>query len=129
MAATAAGLLLCAHCVVPVGGPAQRVGYLDVYVRDALNCLLVILCRFPAEFVRYTAEETWFRRQKSTVPGVSRREKRAPGYSLLASSRVLKPQIPASLKVLLVPVTIIDKESLYSLGPAFFLKGVHLYCR
>ena len=51
MAATAAGLLLCAHGAVPVGGPAQRVGNLDVCEIDAVNCFLVNLCRFSAEFV------------------------------------------------------------------------------
>ena len=33
-----------------------------------------------------------------------------------------------SIKVLLVPVTSIDKESLYSRVPEFFRKGIHLYC-
>ena len=53
--------------------------------------------------------------------------KRLLGYSLLASLRVLEPQIPASLKVLLVPVTSIDRESLFSRVPGLFLKGVQLY--
>ena len=72
MAATAAGLLLCAHGAIPVGGPAQRVGYLDVCER-CLELLfpfsfLVIICRFPAEFVRCTAQG-WFRGTRSYPPG------------------------------------------------------------
>ena len=60
-------------------------------------------------------------------PGIPGVRKRVPGYSLLASSRVPEPQIPASLKVLRVPVTIIEEESLYSREPRFFLNGVQLY--
>ncbi|CAM9774305.1 unnamed protein product [Laminaria digitata] len=67
--------------------------------------------------------------EKLPSPGFPGEQQRVPGYSLLASSRVLAPQILARIKVLLALVTSIDKESLYSRVPAFFLNGVHLYCR
>ena len=53
-------------------------------------------------------------------------KERVPWYSLLASSRVLGSPILASIKVLLVPVIKIDKESLYSRPPGILLKGVQL---
>ena len=49
-------------------------------------------------------------------------KKRVPGYSLLASLRVLEPQLPASLKVLLVPVTSIDEESFVLASTRVFSK-------
>ena len=64
---------------------------------------------------------------KVTIPGFPGVKQRVPGYSLLASSRVLKSLILASLKILLVPVTSIDKDSLYSRVPGLFFKGAHLY--
>ena len=57
--------------------------------------------------------------EKSPSPGFPRVKQRVPGYSLLASSQVPGPQILASWKVLLVPVTSIDNDSLYSRVPGF----------
>ena len=50
--------------------------------------------------------------EKLLSPGFPGVKQRAPGYSLLASSRLLGPRLPASTKALLSPVTRIDKESL-----------------
>ena len=50
--------------------------------------------------------------EKLLSPGFPGVKQRVPGYSLLASSRLLGPRLPASTKALLSPVTRIDKESL-----------------
>ena len=62
-------------------------------------------------------------------PGFPGSKQRVPGYSLLASSRVLGPKILTSTKVLLVPVTNIDeREFVLASAPGFSKRGTTLKC-
>ena len=109
---------------ISVGGLAQRVEYLDVCVRYPLNCFLVVIlvpCRlWTVKCTGYVILGTknhhrrGFQAVNSECPGTAR------SIRVLASWRVLGPRLPASLKVLLVPVTSIGKECSYSPVPEFF---------
>ena len=70
------------------------------------NHFLRVSCRLCT---RYCTGDGGRGEKKSPSPGFPWVKQRVPGYSLLACSRVLGPQILARLKVLLVPVTSIDK--------------------
>ena len=98
MVATAAGLL-CERCFV------ERVPVLFCYIVHG----------FPADFVRCSAQGTWFRGRKVTILGIS--------MGKTACTRVLGLQILASLKVLLVPVRSIDKREFVLASIRSFLKG------
>ena len=87
---------------------------LQLFFNDSIQ----VSCRICTTYC--THKGPGFGDKKSPSPGFPGVKQRVPGYSLLASSRVLEPQIFVGLKVQLVLlVTSIDK-SLYSRVAGFF---------
>ena len=90
-------------------------------VRDAVNCFLWFYTGFPQSLYGViNAQETLFKRQNMTIPGVSRRETSSTRVLVTHELAGTRAQILVSLKVLLVVATSIDKRDFVLTSTRFF---------